>query len=98
MMMDNMTMGPGTDTTSTTTAMPDIGSQLTSVVNETVGYVALIGLIVIITGYLNVTCWSLAAERQTRRIRSLCFKSVLKQHIGWFDVNNTREINTRLNE
>ena len=65
---------------------------------DLIPYFAYIGLAVLILGYVQISFWSMAAERQTRRIRSMCYKSILKQHIGWFDVHETGELNTRLSE
>ncbi len=45
-----------------------------------------------------VTCWSLASYRQGQRIRTMLFRSILKQEIGWFDVHETGELNNRLAE
>ena len=45
-----------------------------------------------------MTCWSLTAERQSRRVRSLAFHNIMRQHIGWFDVHQTGELNVRLSE
>ncbi len=42
--------------------------------------------------------WVMAAERQVRRIQKLAFAAILKQNIGWFDVQHTAELNTRLTE
>ena len=43
-------------------------------------------------------CWMLQAARQTKKIRLLFFKSILRQNIGFFDVNNAGELNTRIAE
>ena len=51
-----------------------------------------------VVGYVQVTFWSLAAYRQGQRIRTLLFRSLLKQEIGWFDVHESGELNNRLSE
>jgi ABC-type multidrug transport system fused ATPase/permease subunit len=38
------------------------------------------------------------AEKQTRKIRKLLFRSILRQEIGWFDVYKSGELTTRLTE
>uniref|UniRef100_A0A3Q2C7V3 ATP-binding cassette, sub-family B (MDR/TAP), member 4 n=1 Tax=Cyprinodon variegatus TaxID=28743 RepID=A0A3Q2C7V3_CYPVA len=48
--------------------------------------------------YLQVSLWTLAAGRQVKRIRKLFFHRIMQQDIGWFDVNETGELNTRLTD
>ena len=42
--------------------------------------------------------WNFSAYRQTRRMRLAFFHSIIYQNIGWFDVNSSAELNTRLAE
>lgn len=53
---------------------------------------------VLVAAYLQVALWALAAGRQVKRIRVLFFHQIMRQDIGWFDVNETGELNTRLTE
>lgn len=53
---------------------------------------------VLITSFLATSLMNLSAYRQTKRMRSAFFKSILRQEIGWFDVNPTAELNNRLSE
>uniref|UniRef100_A0A672J0P2 ATP-binding cassette, sub-family B (MDR/TAP), member 4 n=1 Tax=Salarias fasciatus TaxID=181472 RepID=A0A672J0P2_SALFA len=53
---------------------------------------------VLIVAYLQVSLWTLAAGRQVRRIRTLFFHRIMQQDIGWFDINETGELNTRLTD
>ncbi|XP_074654241.1 ATP-dependent translocase ABCB1-like [Tubulanus polymorphus] len=46
--------------------------------------------------FIQVTCWSIACERQTHAIRQEFFKSILRQEIGWFDTHKSGELSTRL--
>ena len=48
--------------------------------------------------YMMMSFWTLTAERQTRRIRSLAFHNIMRQHIGYFDLHQTGELNVRLSE
>ncbi|CAC5380496.1 ABCB1 [Mytilus coruscus] len=59
---------------------------------------SMIGVGAIITGFLAVTLWTLAAERQMKTIRQLFFKSVMRQEIGWFDTHESGELSTRFSE
>ncbi|XP_032895781.1 ATP-dependent translocase ABCB1-like [Amblyraja radiata] len=51
-----------------------------------------------ITAFMQISFWSLAAARQTMKIRIELFHAVLRQEIGWFDVSEVGEINTRLTD
>lgn len=53
---------------------------------------------VLVAAYLQVALWALAAGRQVKRIRILFFHQIMRQDIGWFDVNETGALNTRLTE
>ncbi len=57
-----------------------------------------LGCVVLVVGYCQVTFWSLAAYRQGQRIRTLLFRCILKQEIGWFDLHESGELNNRLAE
>ncbi|XP_070692316.1 ATP-dependent translocase ABCB1 [Pempheris klunzingeri] len=61
-------------------------------------YYSIIGALVLVAAYLQVAFWTLAAGRQVKRIRKLFFHSIMQQEIGWFDVNETGELNTRLTD
>uniref|UniRef100_A0A3Q2QK45 ABC transmembrane type-1 domain-containing protein n=1 Tax=Fundulus heteroclitus TaxID=8078 RepID=A0A3Q2QK45_FUNHE len=61
-------------------------------------YYSILGAVVLIAAYLQVSLWTLAAGRQVKRIRKLFFHRIMQQDIGWFDVNETGELNTRLTE
>lgn len=51
-----------------------------------------------ICAYFQAAFWSMAALRQIHRIRISFFKSILKQDVGWFDVNESGGLTTRLTE
>ncbi|ESO94117.1 hypothetical protein LOTGIDRAFT_145119, partial [Lottia gigantea] len=55
-----------------------------------------IGCGVLLLGYLQVCFWFTAAERQAHRIRLAFFRNVMRQEIGWFDTNDSGELNSRL--
>ena len=56
------------------------------------------GVIVLVAAYMQVAFWTLSAGRQAKRLRTLFFHRIMRQDIGWFDVNETGELNTRLIE
>ncbi|XP_077454196.1 ATP-dependent translocase ABCB1-like [Stigmatopora argus] len=59
-------------------------------------YFAITGVLVLVAGYMQVAFFALAAVRQVKRIRKSFFHSIMRQDIGWFDVNETGTLNTRL--
>ncbi|XP_049586739.1 ATP-dependent translocase ABCB1 isoform X4 [Syngnathus scovelli] len=61
-------------------------------------YYSILGAIVLVAAYMQVAFFTLSAGRQTKRIRKFFFHSIMRQDIGWFDVNETGELNTRLTD
>ncbi|XP_061632910.1 ATP-dependent translocase ABCB1-like isoform X2 [Phyllopteryx taeniolatus] len=59
-------------------------------------YFAITGVLVLVAAYMQVAFFTLAAVRQVTRIRKCFFHSIMRQDIGWFDVNETGTLNTRL--
>jgi len=51
----------------------------------------------LIMGTLQVFCWSLAGERQSQKLKELYVRAILRQDIGWFDLNSPSELSTRVN-
>ncbi|KAM9310241.1 ATP-dependent translocase ABCB1-like [Pholidichthys leucotaenia] len=68
---------------------------------EMTGYAinySIMGAVVLVAAYLQVSLWTLAAGRQVKRIRTLFFHRIMQQDVGWFDVNEIGELNTRLTD
>lgn len=61
-------------------------------------YYSILGFVVMLAAYMEVSFWTLAAGRQVKRIRKLFFHCIMKQEISWFDITETGELNTRLTE
>jgi len=80
-----------------TTVSPGVGS-IPDEISELIIYFVGIGIAVFCCGYISICAWSWTAERQSHRIRQMCFQSVMSQNIGWFDVNQIGELNTRLSD
>ncbi|XP_042744187.1 ATP-dependent translocase ABCB1 isoform X3 [Lagopus leucura] len=59
-------------------------------------YYTAIGAAVLVAAYVQTSFWTLAAGRQVKKIREKFFHAIMKQEIGWFDVNDAGELNTRL--
>ncbi|XP_077431417.1 ATP-dependent translocase ABCB1-like isoform X1 [Vanacampus margaritifer] len=61
-------------------------------------YYSILGALVLVAAYMQVAFFTLTAGRQVKRIRKCFFHSIMRQDIGWFDVNETGELNTRLTD
>ncbi|XP_078483375.1 bile salt export pump-like isoform X2 [Ciona intestinalis] len=83
-----------TNATEQTLVPIDVEGELTGFCYYYIG----IACAVIGCGYLQVGNWVLASTRQTRKIRILFFRSIMKQEIGWFDVHHMGELNTRMSD
>ncbi|XP_064544293.1 ATP-dependent translocase ABCB1-like [Drosophila montana] len=60
--------------------------------------VTYIGLVMLCCSYMAITCFNYAAHSQTMSIRSKFFKSVLHQDMSWYDINQSGEVASRMNE
>ncbi|XP_010634777.1 phosphatidylcholine translocator ABCB4 isoform X2 [Fukomys damarensis] len=61
-------------------------------------YYSGLGAGVLVAAYIQVSFWTLAAGRQIKKIRQKFFHAILRQEIGWFDINDITELNTRLTD
>uniref|UniRef100_A0A8C2C9G1 ABC-type xenobiotic transporter n=1 Tax=Cyprinus carpio TaxID=7962 RepID=A0A8C2C9G1_CYPCA len=59
---------------------------------------SIMGFVVLVAAYMQVAFWTLAAGRQVKKLRKKFFHSIMKQEIGWFDINETGQLNTRLTD
>ncbi|XP_015213560.2 ATP-dependent translocase ABCB1 isoform X1 [Lepisosteus oculatus] len=81
-------------------------SNFTPATNETLGeqltryaiYYSALGAGVLLAAYLQIACWTIAAGRQVKRLRKRFFHAIVRQEIGWFDMNETGQLNTRLTD
>ena len=74
------------------------GDDLVEDINRLVIYYCVLGLVAFVCGWLHVSLFQYACERQLQKIRQKFFQGVLRQEIGWFDVNSVGELNSRINE
>ena len=88
--------GNNTDNCTTHSAARD--NLIDNINHPTILYFSVIGLVTILSAWIQVVTFRLAAERQIKKIRTAIFSSIMKQEIAWFDHNSTGEINSRLNE
>uniref|UniRef100_A0A8D0VZU8 ATP binding cassette subfamily B member 1 n=1 Tax=Sus scrofa TaxID=9823 RepID=A0A8D0VZU8_PIG len=61
-------------------------------------YYSAIGAGVLVAAYIQVSFWCLAAGRQIYKIRKRFFHAIMQQEIGWFDMHDVGELNTRLTD
>uniref|UniRef100_A0A7N9D3I2 Bile salt export pump n=1 Tax=Macaca fascicularis TaxID=9541 RepID=A0A7N9D3I2_MACFA len=61
-------------------------------------YYAGIAVAVLITGYIQICFWVIAAARQTQKMRKFYFRRIMRMEIGWFDCNSVGELNTRFSD
>lgn len=81
---------------------PREGSENSDTFLKLIDQVALryvyVGIAVIICGFVYVYCWSLTATRQVKRIRAAYVSAIITKEIGWFDVNKSTELATRVSD
>ena len=61
-------------------------------------YFVIIAAVVFLFGYIQISFFQMACERQVRKMRLLFYRAILGQNIGWFDNNPSGELASRLNE
>uniref|UniRef100_A0A8C6F6M5 Bile salt export pump n=1 Tax=Monodon monoceros TaxID=40151 RepID=A0A8C6F6M5_MONMO len=61
-------------------------------------YYAGIAVAVLVTGYIQICFWVIAAARQIQKLRKLYFRRIMRMEIGWFDCNSVGELNTRFSD
>ena len=74
------------------------GDDLIDEINILVIYYCALGVVALVSGWLHVSLFQYSCERQLHIIRRRFFHSILRQEIGWFDVNSAGELNSRLSE
>ena len=74
------------------------GDDLIEEMNRLVIFYCALGVAAFVCGWLHVSLFQYACERQLQIIRKKFFHSILRQEIGWFDVNSVGELNSRINE
>ena len=55
-----------------------------------------VGLGNLVSGMLQVVCWSKAGERMSQKFREAYVTSILRQEVGWFDTNGSAELTTKV--
>jgi ATP-binding cassette subfamily B (MDR/TAP) protein 1 len=73
-----------------------LDDEMRASVNRVALDFVLVGVIVLVCGVLQMTCWSITGARQARRLRSAYVAAILSKDIGWFDVHESHELATRV--
>ncbi|CAF1454735.1 unnamed protein product [Adineta ricciae] len=73
-------------------------SKLASEIGQQSVYIAVMGCIVFVFGYIQDTLWALTSERQTFRMRQSIFRLLMRQNIEYFDTHHVADMNTVLME
>ena len=76
----------------------NLGDLLQSEVATFSYYYLILSFGLILVAFIANAFWNLSSLRQTRQMRSAFYRAILKQDIGWFDVNPSGELSTRLSE
>ena len=76
----------------------DPGSLLQSQIGQFSLYYIGLASGLLIASFISTLFWNLSAYRQTHRLRQSFFQTIMKQEIGWFDVNPSAQLNSRLSE
>ena len=74
------------------------GDDLIDEINQLVIYYCVLGVVAFVCGWLHVSLFQYTCERQLNIIRKKFFHSIVRQEIGWFDVNSVGELNSRIHE
>ncbi|KAG9292640.1 hypothetical protein G9A89_007012 [Geosiphon pyriformis] len=76
--------------------LQDHRDRLHDAVMKNVIYFIIQGIATFIAAYVQMACWMIAGERQTKRIREKYYAAVLRQDISWFDVMSSGDLTTRI--
>ncbi|TMW60937.1 hypothetical protein Poli38472_000979 [Pythium oligandrum] len=79
-------------------ASQDEAQALRSDINAVAVKLVILGVVVLVCAFLQVSCWSITASRQAKHIRSAYVRAILNKEIGWFDVNDPMQLATRVAE
>ncbi|CAK4558395.1 unnamed protein product [Aphanomyces euteiches] len=65
-------------------------------INRVVYQFLVLATVMLIVGFFQIVGWSIAASRQAKRMRHAYASAILRQEIGWFDVNEPMQLATRV--
>ena len=56
-----------------------------------------IGLGALVSSWISFVSWTMLSERMANKCRKAFIKSLLRQDIGWYDLNNQFELSDKFN-
>ncbi|KAL4480240.1 hypothetical protein ABPG74_020756 [Tetrahymena malaccensis] len=56
------------------------------------------GFISFICSWIQMACWMISGERQAIECRKQYFKAIIRQEIGWFDMQNPNELTSKISQ
>ncbi|KAF0709170.1 hypothetical protein As57867_006050, partial [Aphanomyces stellatus] len=65
-------------------------------INHVVYQFIVLASVLLVGGFLQIACWSISASRQAKRLRHAYASAILRQEVGWFDVNEPMQLATRV--
>ncbi|OQS02521.1 ATP-binding Cassette (ABC) Superfamily [Thraustotheca clavata] len=74
----------------------ETNDEFQSNINKIVLKFVYLGIAVVVAAFGQVACWSIAASRQSKRIRHAYTAAILRQEIGWFDKNEPMQLASRV--
>ncbi|KAF0700889.1 Aste57867_8609 [Aphanomyces stellatus] len=76
----------------------DGGANMLSTVSGIALKLVWMGLGLMVTGFLQVACWSITSSRQGKRMREAYVRAILTKEVAWFDVNDPATLATKVTE
>ncbi|KAL4480238.1 hypothetical protein ABPG74_020754 [Tetrahymena malaccensis] len=61
-------------------------------------YMVIIGIGSFFCGWIQMACWMISGERQAIECRKQYFKAIIRQDIGWFDMQNPNELTSQISQ
>ncbi|EAR93470.2 ABC transporter family protein (macronuclear) [Tetrahymena thermophila SB210] len=56
------------------------------------------GFISFVCSWIQMACWMISGERQAIECRKQYFKAIIRQEIGWFDMQNPNELTSKISQ
>ncbi|VDL90047.1 unnamed protein product [Schistocephalus solidus] len=72
------------------------GSGALATMDENSKWFIILGAVSLVLAFIQMFCFSLAANRQSRRIRLQLFKQMLRQDMAWFDRQSVGDLITKI--
>uniref|UniRef100_A0AC35U4S4 Multidrug resistance protein 1 n=1 Tax=Rhabditophanes sp. KR3021 TaxID=114890 RepID=A0AC35U4S4_9BILA len=59
---------------------------------------SIFGSVIFVLAFVNTACWHMISEKQVDKIRKKFFAAILRQDMGWYDVNETGALTTKMSD